>query len=91
MLDFGRIFTAKEEYKNEDFSNPDIHDTHMKSTDYDYFFPLHFNKANIGRDDITFETVYKIFKQIKEIFIGVAKLLSENVSNYDLFCPLDSR
>ena len=83
MLDFGRILTAKDEYKNSDYSNPDIHDTHLKSTDADYFFPLDFTEANIGVDNITNKTIDNIFQQIKEIFIGVAKLLSEKVNTYD--------
>jgi hypothetical protein len=83
MLDWGRIFTAKLPFVLDDFNNKEIHDTHRKTTDDDYFFPLDFTNANIGRDDIDFELIYNIFKQIKQIFISVSKLLSNTISNYD--------
>jgi len=64
-------------------NNPEIHDTHMKSTPEDWFFPLDFTNANTGRTDINFEVVYNIFKQIRKIFIAVSKLLSKSVGLYD--------
>jgi hypothetical protein len=83
MLDFGRIFISKIPYVQSDWDNPNIHDTHMKSTPKDWFFPKDFTNANINRDDITFDTVYKIFKQIRKIFISVSELLSKTVGLYD--------
>jgi hypothetical protein len=83
MLDWGRIFTAKLPFVLEDFNNKQIHDTHRTTTDDDYFFPLDFTNANMGRDDIDFEVTYNIFKQIKLIFTSVSKLLSTTISNYD--------
>lgn len=35
-----RIMTAKSEYKRDDWTNPDIHDTHLKSTPLDYVWPF---------------------------------------------------
>lgn len=83
MLDFGRIFIAKLPYKSSDYGNPDIHDTHMKSTPKDWFFPMDFTNANLGRNDVTFEIVYNIFKQIRKIFTSVSELLSKSVGLYD--------
>jgi hypothetical protein len=55
----GKILTAKLPYKNSDFFNKDIHDTHMESSDDDYFFP---------RDlDVDEETTRKIWDQIRRV------------------------
>lgn len=83
MLDFGRIFISKLPYVSTDWNNPEIHDTHMKSTPEDWFFPLDFTNANTGRTDINVEAIYNIFKQIRKIFIAVSKLLSKSVGLYD--------
>lgn len=85
MIDFGRIFTAKLQYKHADWNNSDIHDTHMKSTPTDWFFPKDFTNDNIGLGNatITNQTIQNIFKQIKTILSAVSKLLSKTVSLYD--------
>lgn len=83
MLDFGLIYISKLPYSQSDWNNPDIHDTHMKNTPVDWFFPFDFTNANLNRDDITFESIYKIFKQIRQIFIAVSELLSKSVGLYD--------
>jgi hypothetical protein len=85
MIDFGRIFTAKLPYNNADWNNSDIHDTHMKSTPTDWFFPKDFTNDNINRSDITItkQTIQHIFTQIKTILSTVSKLLSKTVSLYD--------
>jgi hypothetical protein len=83
MLDFGRIFTAKLEYFKGDWENTDIHDTHMKSTEKDWFFPLDFTNANMGRNDITPSLIKNIFMQIRKIFYAISALLSKNVGLYD--------
>jgi hypothetical protein len=38
----GKIITAAEPYKQADWSNKRIHDTHLKSTSGDFFFPRDF-------------------------------------------------
>ena len=93
ILDFGRIFTAREKYKQNDWNNTDIHDTHMKSTVKDWFFPKDFTNENISSlsgvgnsnllPDNTFEIVYDIFKQIHNIFNSVSKLLEETAGVYE--------
>lgn len=35
----GRILTARNPYKQDDFFDPSIHDSHIKSTEENYFFP----------------------------------------------------
>lgn len=39
IFPYGRILTAKENYVQGDFDNPAIHDSHIKSTASNYFFP----------------------------------------------------
>lgn len=41
LFPFYRLLHAFLPYKNEDFSNTKIHDTHVKSTKDNYFFPKH--------------------------------------------------
>jgi len=87
MVDFGRIFTAKLPFIHDDWNNSDIHDTHMKSTPTDWFFPKDFTNNNItninGQVNISNRTIQNIFYQIKTIFSAVSKLLSKTVSVYD--------
>jgi len=39
LFKFGKIITAKNNYKNTDWHNKDIHDTHIKSTPKNLYFP----------------------------------------------------
>ncbi len=55
-----KLFTAKEKYKNEDWFNKDIHDTHLKSTDNDYYYPddLNFTEEHLFiQSDLIFPTI----------------------------------
>ena len=82
MCDLGRIFTAKKEYIQEDWNNTDIHDTHMKSTDKDYFFPEDFNNINLNRHDINKDTINNqtlfILSKISESNILIPNYISLN-------------
>jgi hypothetical protein len=71
------------EYINDDYSNTDIHDTHLKSTDDDYYFPNDFNNANANATNITADTIKNIFSQIKDISRASAEILSNKVKTYD--------
>ena len=45
---FGKLFLAKNKYKNNDFTNKDIHDTHRESTGKNMYYPDKFpNKDQI--------------------------------------------
>jgi hypothetical protein len=67
---YGFIVTAKLSYKNEDFENPDIHDSHFKSTDKDYIFPDELIKSygNKITNSIT-KQIIDILKYITQIQI----------------------
>jgi tubulin monoglycylase TTLL3/8 len=65
---YGFIVTAKLPYKNEDYENPDIHDSHFKSTDKDYIFPDELIKSygNKITNNIT-KQIIDILKYITKI------------------------
>lgn len=71
-----KILTAKEPYKNANYSNPDIHDTHFKTTDVDYIapdsLPLHDKKS--------FITI--VNPKIKELFHLVSEIVKPHCSPY---------
>jgi hypothetical protein len=71
---YGFIYTAKDVYQNNDFYNPDIHDSHFKKTDDDYVYPNEFIKT------FGIENTKKVNAKILEIFIYISKI--QNVSNY---------
>jgi GNAT superfamily N-acetyltransferase len=64
----GKIMTAKLPYQQSNYHNPDIHDTHMKSTDDNYFTPEHL-------PDRKFEESFE--KQTSEICSGLFHLVSD--------------
>lgn len=65
---YGLIITAKLPYKNEDYYNPDIHDSHFKSTDKDYIFPNELIKSH------GVKITNNIMKQIIDILKYIAKI-----------------
>ena len=68
-----RILQAKLPYKNEDFFNKDIHDSHVSSTDDDYLFYNEF-KNILNYNDI----IYQIKLVINECF----NLIKSEVKSY---------
>jgi tubulin monoglycylase TTLL3/8 len=65
---YGFIVTAKLHYQNENYDNPDIHDSHFKSTDKDYIFPDQLVKSygNKITNNIT-NQIIEILKYVKTI------------------------
>jgi hypothetical protein len=91
---YGQIFTARDKYIQEDFGNKHIHDTHLKSSDKDWFFPDDFTNTNITTLDmdnpkmvnskmVNSKLINDIFQQIRVILKSVAELLAETVGLYD--------
>lgn len=78
FLDISRFFTAKENYKNEDFQNYFIHDTHYRYNDNDYLFPLHFTSENINKNISDKDNIH-INKQIRDIALKMSIILSKKV------------
>lgn len=69
----GRIYTAKKEYIYSDFTNKDIHDSHMKSTPTDLYYPEDLPKT------INYNNVEK---QMKDILFYVYKVLEPYIKSY---------
>lgn len=97
LLDIGKILTAKDTYNLDVPFKKEVHDTHIDSTEADYFFPNDLIVSDISslkekdsyRDDIC-DTILKgarkIAKSISNIVIGVSNgkpnsLLFENQQN----------
>ena len=77
-----KILTAKDEYKNNDYLNHDIHDTHIGSTDADYYFPEDLKKyANKKITDDIINYLYKQMNIIGDITVIIDK--KNNLKNYD--------
>jgi hypothetical protein len=74
LLDTSTIILAKLPYKNADYHNKDIHDTHFKSTDADYFFPRDFTTENIGIV-ITPEITNKLLNDMRILMAKVSEIM----------------
>jgi hypothetical protein len=66
----GKILTAKLPYKNLDFANGNIHDSHAKSTPNDFFFPEHLREKGINAD--------AIFEQMNRISDAIIDCMKES-------------
>jgi len=85
LLDFGKIITAKEPYNLDIPFRKEVHDTHLGSTDDDYFFPSDLTlknisslrKDNYSENEFDTNTILKgireIGKGISNIFVGLSK------------------
>ncbi len=62
ILDTCHLGMAKEKYKHNDYTNKDIHDTHLGKNKKGITFPYDFKKI------MTPGQIKKIFKQLKELF-----------------------
>ncbi len=72
---YGVIVTAKEKYINSDYLNPLIHDSHLKTTEFDRYFPNDFENE--------FGTVLtkKVFAKMKEIIKYITTF--QDLKNYN--------
>lgn len=79
LLETGKILTAKLPYIEGDYLNKDIHDTHVDSTDDDYFFPedLIKHKSIIDMNEFN-----KIFEKMRIILSIISKIAFTNFETY---------
>ena len=84
FLDTMRIITAKLPFKLSDFSNPEIHDSHLKSTDADYYFPQDFTTENMGIT-ITPEIITTLLSKIRDIMKKVAMVAANDKEPVKLY------
>jgi len=92
LWDIGKIMTAEKSFDMNIPFTKDKHDTHLKSTDNDYFYPKDFNKnlnkkINIKDNNLIFNKIKLICKAISQIIEkSKNKLLYPNEKNmYYLF------
>lgn len=82
-----KILTASENYKNSDWENKKIHDTHISSTDDDYYYPedlkLNDKLINHINDQLLF-ICDNIFNIIKNSNINT---FSEVVNSFEVLGP----
>jgi len=80
----GKILTAQENYINDNWDNKLIHDTHIKSTQDDFYFPQDLNLDKFIEDDIIkqMENIcYEIFNIVK---ISNIKTFNEVVNSFEV-------
>ena len=61
LWEIGKILTAEQPYQTGNYHNKEIHDTHMGSTDANYFYPQDLKQDNAQLD------TDKLFAQMREI------------------------
>ena len=79
-FDYCKILTAKQKYKNEDFNNKNIHDTHIKSTKNDYYLNLNnHNHINLDKINLQIDLLINKLKEFEKYFSNdITKLLKDN-------------
>jgi hypothetical protein len=91
VLDYGKILTAAKVFNTKMPFTKDVHDTHIKSTKADIFFPDEFTDSNLSVKGID---MMDILSQIRLILSNVSilivnqntKILYDNHKNgYNLF------
>jgi len=93
IFDMFKILTAEEKYKKDDYLNKKIHDTHLGSTDKDYFGFEDFNEKNIK--NYSKELKDRIKEQINKICGGIYYIAvkngiekyEEDDNAFELFAP----
>ena len=92
LLEDGEIFTAKEDYKNEDWNNKNIHDTHFKSTiKENLLFPngLYGNTLPNIKDrndyDIIYNNACECIEKISHIAASYIFNYNNTVNTYEVY------
>jgi tubulin monoglycylase TTLL3/8 len=77
LLNFGYIYTALLPYKNAEYNNKNIHDTHWGTTSKDFIYPN--SLMHLGGDNVN-----NITSQMRTILYRTSMILyNEKVSNYE--------
>lgn len=80
ICDTYKIMLAREPYKNEDYQNKNIHDTHhLGIDDKDYLFPHHFTRDNVSNIEFNDSVIPEIYKQIRNICKHITIIAGKNV------------
>jgi hypothetical protein len=78
LFDFCRLYHAKLPYKNDDWENKEIHDTHLKSTSRNIFAP-----DDIPDPIMKSAFVKKAWPKIQDCMQYVSKILEKYCTPYD--------
>ena len=84
IMDLSQIYTALKKFKLEDFSNKDIHDSHIKSTSKAIYFQDDFRK------EYGVKNTMHVTAQLKDVFKTVLKCIdagcyTESKRCYEMF------
>ena len=77
LLKGGKIITAKEKFNMDKPFTKDVHDTHLYSTDDDYFIPKDFTEENLNKN-ISKDDYNILLGKIKHITKIISKILLSN-------------
>jgi len=81
----GKIITAREKYASENYANKLIHDTHMKSTPKNIFFPENLDGFSEKDKKYMFQQMEEITTAIAEIYKRYAKPYPESKAAFEVF------
>ena len=84
VFKLSKILTAKLKYKNDDYQNKDIHDTHIGSTDKDIYFPIDFNISENKINKIKHE-INKICGILYNIYKNTLKVDIKTQNSFEIF------
>lgn len=80
LLDEGCIYIAKNKYKNEDWNNKDIHDTHFGNSRRALYFPDDLYKNTKIQNETSYQIIYN---KMCEHLEYVSKIASINIYQYE--------
>ena len=78
LYKIGKIITAKNDYINADYSNPNIHDTHFKSTLVNRYYPNDLQSSN----HLSNEIIENYYSQMELILDCAFTILEPNIKSY---------
>ncbi len=81
LLDGGGIYTANLPYKNSDFTNKGIHDTHFSSSGGAYFFPEGLYN-NTQPKISNYNDFMKVYNNLCDCLIYVSKIAVSSIQQY---------
>jgi hypothetical protein len=84
MWDRGKIVTAELEYKEDDYTNPKIHDSHFKSTPANLYYPEDLNVPK-GSTESILQQMREILHIAAEVIQPHVKPRPESIYGYEVF------
>jgi hypothetical protein len=87
LFDFARLYHAKLSYKNADYGNKLIHDTHLKSTSRNIFVPRDLSDTDPLKTAITsaWPKIEDCMRHVSRIFEGYCQPYSNAENAFEIF------